>query len=294
MKIFSVKNLSLVAITIFSLNIFGCQLADPDLQNANKYEANKWYEIQPGLSYQKIVFDQPNNIPSDSTNSNQTPGTHPLTFHVVKINPNLFQFKVIENQNQKAADNIQKIHQSNNSLFSFNGSFFDTEFNPTGLVISENNKSNSLSPSELSNGVMTINNQHQPLLFSSEEFSKLKPTEIKNLEFALQNGPILIDREGHSAIKKDSGKLANRTTLGLDDQNNLIVIINRSSLLDSDQQLSLFQFAQLLENNSSLQSLNLQSVLNLDGGPSTGFALQDVYYPELAALQNVVITLPRK
>jgi hypothetical protein len=39
--------------------------------------------------------------------------------------------------------------------------------------------------------------------------------------------------------------------------------------------------------------MELHSILNLDGGPSTGIVIKNEYIPELNTIQNAVFTVPR-
>ncbi len=213
---------------------------------------------------------------------------------VVKIDPKLHKFEIYENHNQINAKTIKQIHKNTNSLLTFNGGFFTEDFKPTGLLISNQKELRSLSNAGLLNGILAIDKDGNIDLFHQTNNGKF-PVNInpQNYYFAIQNGPALIDRQGNILINEDSGKISSRTAIGVDKDNNIILIILKQSLLNPDNTISLYKFAHLIHDSSFFKDLGVNSVLNLDGGSSTGLMIEDKYFPEMEKVQNIITVKPK-
>lgn len=240
-------------------------------------------------------------LPPANIGSNSTPApSRGLTFETIKnsehqlfvavLNTAENQLEVVQNMDENNPLNIQEIHELNKSVLSFNGGFFSEDFKPSGLLISQGKELAPLVKADLLDGIFTIDENNKPKLYKYEEFKKAYP-KLK-LNFAIQNGPVLIDNQGKPAISNKSIKKANRTALGISKDGQLVVIIDRESILDTNKSPTLYQFADLIMNSAELKDLGIHSVLNLDGGPSTGLAYDDQYYSELDKVQNVIIIKP--
>ena len=276
---------TLVVASFAGLNLSGCsgdnhvKILTNNVGQENT-QTVQWNEISKGLSYANIL--------ATPSNSNRK------EFFVVKIDPKLFEFKIYNNQDQKTAKNLKQIHEEKKSLLTFNGAFFDESFKAMGLLQDEDSTSHKQSNSELMNGVFFVGekaNESDKKIPAG--LSELNTTPNQKNWFMIQNGPILVNNAGDIPLTKDTGKLAARTAIGIDKEGNIIVIILHQSLLNTDNTLSLYQFAHLLKENAIFKPMELHSVLNLDGGPSTGIVIQNEYIPELNSIQNAVFTVPR-
>jgi len=224
---------------------------------------------------------------------------HPITikqitsgnkgFLLATIDPSLYQLKIIVNTPPPDSKNIQILHQENHSLLTFNGSFFDQNFKPLGMLVSEGKLIFPLTKSDLMNGVFTINHKGQPQLFDYSNFQDKQEQLLPAIDFAIQSGPILIDDKGAIVVDRKNLKTAGRTAIGLDKSNNIVVIMLRQSLLDETNALSLYDFADTLLTAREFSDLGIHSLINLDGGTSSGLAVNDQYFPELEKVQNVII-----
>jgi uncharacterized protein YigE (DUF2233 family) len=269
----SLTTFLLILATLPLLN--GCDVSDTIITGtpAKKFTettALSWQTIEPGLSYAQADLLTPF--------SNQ-----PKNLILATIDPKKFNFSIYQNRNQKNAKTIKEIQEETDSLLSLNGSFFTEDFKPTGLLISEGRAIRKNSKANLLDGIFAIDNSGQAGLFDGKT-----ELDAKNYPFAVQNGPVLIDRQGKIKISTDSGKLASRTAIGLDKNNNIVLIIIKQSLLNTDNTISLYEFAHLLKEKSPLKELQLTSVLNLDGGPSTGIMIGNQYFPEMERVQNII------
>lgn len=266
------KALSITGLAFLLLVFSGCNFTftapAPQKPNPSTSQTLAWQELLKGLAYSNLQI------------SNKE-------LFLVKIDPAQYQFKVYQNPDEKNAKSIKQIHQEQKSLVTFNGSFFDENFKALGLLVDGGKQLHEQSPSELMNGIFSISQNYTPSVSFKQKFT-LNP----DINFAIENGPILIDEKGVIQTKKDTGKTAARTALGLDNQNNILLIVLQQNLLQSDNTLSLYEFAHLLREASALKGLDIHSVLNLDGGKSTGLMIDNHYFPEVNSVQNVIMVSP--
>lgn len=251
----------LTAILAITALISGCQFNLKEIKSNHEVQA----ELPIGISYLEKTIDE-------------------KTLQIVTIDPQKYQLSIVENEAPPDSKSLQKIHQGKHSLVTFNGSFFDEDFRPTGLLISSSKEISAYRKGKLINGIFAIDQKGLPKLYSAEKFNN------QNQSFAIQNGPILLDEQAQVVVDKDLNRSAGRTVLGINKDNQIVLVLLRQSLLNQDNEMTLTDFASLLANNEYFRTIGLHSVLNLDGGPSTGLAIQDKYFPELSKVQNVIIT----
>lgn len=251
----------LATTTLFS----GCQFNLKEIKSNQALQS----ELPNGISYVEKTIDE-------------------KTLQIVTIDPTKYQLEIVENPAPPATKALQKIHQEKNSLVTFNGGFFDENFHPTGLLISNSQEISPYRKGKLINGIFTIDHNGAAKLYAAEKFTDSK------VSFAIQNGPILLDDQAQVVVDKDLTRSAGRTAIGIDNQNQIVTIILRQSLLNQDNEMTLNDFASLLAKNEYFRTIGLHSVLNLDGGPSTSLAIQEKYFPELSKVQNVIITTAKK
>lgn len=237
-----------------------------------------WREVQPGLFHANVLAGLDDGSRKE--------------FLLAKVDPKLFEFRIYHNPTEKEAKSLKKIHQETGSVLTFNGAFFDEDFKAMGLLQDSESLSHKKIKSELMNGVFYVSN---PVKGGEV---KAKVSNLQNVPedkegFMIQNGPVLLDSEGFIPLTRDTEKLAARTAIGVDQDGNIILIVLHQSLLNTDNAMSLYQFAHLLKESPLFAPMKLRSVLNLDGGPSTGVVVGGEYLPELNNVQNAVITLPR-
>ncbi len=262
----TLKRISILAIvTCFATLGFGCEnLIDPQYQEET---ANLgWIEVEPGLQYQDLKIDN-------------------KSLFLASIDPQIFHLEIITNPEPPESLSIKQLHKQQDSKLSFNGGFYTPEFQPTGLLISNTEMLHPYQNAELTNGVFILDKNNQPKLLTVEQFNQ---TDLQTLRFALQAGPILLDQNGQIAVSSDSQNKASRTAIGIDQNNHIIVIILRQTLIERQNTESLYQFAKIL------QKLDLHSTLNLDGGNSTGLIINNTYFPELEKVQHAIITKPNE
>ncbi len=269
-----------LTLLVLTLLLSGCELNATNIKIQpqlipGKIEAyeNHWVEVQPGLAYGKFTITY-NDIERE--------------VYLIKVDPQKYQFSFVENKSPENPKDLRSIHQENKSLFSFNGSFFTEEFKPTGYLKDETQEAGRISNADLLNGIFVINKKVGTLLDQTQK------DDAKSAEFAIQNGPILLNNQGERMIKTDTGKTASRTAIGIDQSNQIVIIIMKQDLSKLDNSLSLFEFTEMLKIVTPFKELGLRSVLNLDGGPSTGMMIGETYLPPYDDIQNVIIVKERK
>ncbi len=268
-----IKLLSVYLLTL--LCFFGCTTVDNNENRSISPPETSWRELQPGISYGFI-----------QAKASQSGENKDLM--VAIVDPKEYIFSVVQNQDSVSAKTIKEIHQQNGSLLTFNGGFFTAEFKPTGLLISRGQQLRKSSPAGLLNGIFTIDYAGKAELFSNDAI--LNETKYS---FGIQNGPVLLDNQGRIKVTQDTGNASSRTAIGLDKNDNIVLVIMQQGLLNPDNNVTLYEFAHLLKEAPEFAKLGLHSMLNLDGGTSTGMMIADEYLPEIEKVQNVVIVNKR-
>jgi exopolysaccharide biosynthesis protein len=271
MRTFYVK---LAFVLMFTFLLLGCD--NSDSQDGVKIQWSSASGSESGVFHANVAVDE---------------GTGVKDFLVVKIDPKKFEFEIYENKDKKLAKTIEEIHTEQGSTITFNGTFFTDEFKPTGLIMNKGIKLNKVSEANLLDGILAIDENGNTHFF--DQLSKNKFNTSEKYEFAIQNGPILLDAAGNIKILSDDGKRASRTAMGLDKNRNIIIIIVKQSLFKIDNSISLYNFARLLKEDPAFSSMGLHSVINLDGGSSTGLKIGNKYFPEMEKVQNVVLVKGR-
>ncbi len=133
----------------------------------------------------------------------------------------------------------------------WNGGYFEPDLRPSGLVVDQGRE---ISPPSKGSGLLLLGER-----FSLVRFHEAPPALLR--ESALQLWPFLIEPGGADGIRRDDGKRARRSAIGLDDAGRglLAGVVGEG--------VTLFQLMTLC------RQLGAVVAANLDGGPSTGFAL---------------------
>lgn len=242
-------------------------------QPADQPKENGWTAVEDGLSYKEISI-----ISEDEQEKDLV---------VVKVDPRKYSFQIYQNKDKESSKNIKEIHEETGSLLTFNGSYFTEDFKPTGLLIKDGETIRDVSNADLLNGILAINAAGIAYIFDTDTFNNNQA-----IEFAIQNGPIIY-KDGKMGVTEENTAASSRTLIGTDKDNQIIIIILKRNLLNPLNTISLYEMAKLINESSQLSSLGLQSVLNLDGGSSTGLMVDSKYFAEMEKVQNVIITKKR-
>ncbi len=149
----------------------------------------------------------------------------------------------------------------NGAIAALNGGYFQRDFRPTGLVIDAGRELNRKNP-VAKGGIVAVSGRKVYI-------GPLRSVPFKP-DFAVQNGPMLINQNGSIAIRSDDGRRAARTVACLTGTGNsaqLHLIVIQAPLLAGP---TLLETAQLLQAKTAAGGFGCQVALNLDGGSSTG------------------------
>jgi uncharacterized protein YigE (DUF2233 family) len=196
---------------------------------------NEWQTLAPGMSYR------------DLTGGFLSPWSH---VHVFRISPKTHIFKVIMAKDfSKKLATAQEFLSKSSGLLAINGGFFDNQFHPLGLRISNFKQKNSIKAISWW-GVFFIKNQ-KPYIKSFRDFNS-----SANIEFAIQSGPRLLIKGEPTSLKPG---LAERTALGITKDKQVIILVTENAVMTTTQLATIMQS----------EPISCTDALNLDGGSST-------------------------
>jgi uncharacterized protein YigE (DUF2233 family) len=235
-----------------------------------------WHEISPGLSYTNL------SLPADGSKE-------PKDMVLAVIDPKKYDLNIYQNADKESALTIKEIHLKDDSLLTFNGNFFTEDFKPTGLLMDNGTILNEYTKAKLLNGIFAVTTDGKAKLINHGN-----GLDKKDYEFAIQSGPVLLDEKGDIAVDKNDGDKASRTAIGLNKEGDIVLISLKQDLLNLDNEISLYGLAKILKESPQLKEIGLKSVLNLDGGSSSGLMIDGSYYPEMDHVQNVITVKAKK
>jgi hypothetical protein len=137
------------------------------------------------------------------------------------------------------------------ALAIWNGGYFEPDLKPSGLVVDQGRE---VAPPSSGSALLLLGDR-----FSLVRFREAPPARLR--ESALQVWPFLIEPGGGDGIRRDDGRRARRSAIGLDDAGRGLL----AGVVGDG--VSLFELMTLC------RQLGAVVAANLDGGPSTGFAL---------------------
>tara|TARA_Y100000588_G_C14223030_1_gene911896 strand:+ start:304 stop:1116 length:813 start_codon:yes stop_codon:yes gene_type:complete len=197
--------------------------------------AQSWRDVSPGIQYQDLGASLFN------------PWSH---IHVFKINlKNNKLDLVLASQLSKHHASVEEFAQYSHALITLNGGFFDRQFNPLGLRVSQHHQVNPVKRISWW-GIFYIQN-NKPFITTHKGYHK-----SSTINFALQSGPRLIINGKIPTLKPG---IAERSALGITPNNEVIVLVTDNC------PMSTTQLAELMKS----QPLSCDNALNLDGGSST-------------------------
>ncbi len=141
--------------------------------------------------------------------------------------------------------------------FVANGVYFHDDFSPSGLLIKDGERVGERAFDVDKSGVLVFGDDPRVIDTSVDKFDFVSANE------AGQSFPFLI-RGGQTAVVEDSFKYASRTFVGTDRDGVFYVGTY-------DGAVSLFELSNVLND----LPVSWGSILNLDGGPSSGYAFRD-------------------
>jgi hypothetical protein len=191
-----------------------------------------------GLVHHHVVFANPSS------------GTE-VTLELARFSAKSVRIQLIDNQDGNR--DLAGAMNTDNCLAGVNGGYFDENFGPLGLRISQGNILVPLVRGRLMTGVFTFSDG-QARIIRASEFSKRDHPAV-----ALQCGPFLVDR-GRAVKGLNNTRMARRTFAATATAGQVV--------LGCSSDLSLAELSDLL---ATAGDLKIQQALNFDGGSSTAF-----------------------
>lgn len=159
---------------------------------------------------------------------------------------------------EKKATSLQDLEKKHSSLVIVNGSYFDENYSPVGML-KINNKLVNPKNEVGSSGILAVKDNKVAI------FHKKDINSYKDYPNIMQNGPLLVENNGKSGIYSDDKEYSARTAIGITKDNKTILIV-----ADRTASPSLWEFANLLSTPESQGGFECKMAINLDGGSSTG------------------------
>lgn len=167
------------------------------------------------------------------------------------------------------------IFGQNNCDFLINGGFYSQQNKPIGLFVSQSGALSSFETNRLFNAVFSLN------LAGEAQITRTEPQG--DLIFALQTGPLLLQKGLIQNLAINNDKTARRMVAALTDQNQIIFI----AIFDPTSSFNgplLSQLPRALDDLNQSENLELTNAINLDGGSASAFLLPDFKLTEASPI----------
>jgi hypothetical protein len=181
------------------------------------------------------------------------PAGHRADFDVAIFSAKSCALRIIDNPEGESLSAMMKLEKC---LCGVNGGYFDTEFKPIGLRISDDRNFSPLRRARLITGILLQSHRGIDVIRVSE-FS-----HTKKIVAAIQAGPFLVEGSKNIRGLNDS-QLARRTFAG--------IASNNRGLLGVCSGISLAELAKILATVSFDADCKVRRAMNLDGGSSSAF-----------------------
>ena len=246
------RNLAFGGLIVF-ISLMGCrEQANPEV----KIQRIERFPLADGIEYVNVRI-------------NRGP-EHLGTLHAVYANVEAVEPAIVLNPDRVSIGELAP-----KALLVTNAGFFTEHWKPTGFLKSKGEK---LAPfitkgGPAGSGLVLL--QQNKITF--HERAKTQTPILERANFGIQAGPRIIEKDGQNGIHSDDGQKRNRTIIGADQRNRLVLASFISDTSWSDG-ISLFELQSIISPTgmkaAGHEDLGFHFALNLDGGPSTGFYLR--------------------
>lgn len=188
------------------------------------------------------------------TEAEETESGARATLHFAVFSAKTAKLRVIDDP--EVDDSLGAIMPREKCVAGVNGGYFDPEYAPVGLLVSDGRTIAPLRKAKLLSGVVAMVNERVVIQRSGEFSTKAKPSAAR------QCGPFLVER-GQAIVGLNETRRARRTfvaTAGGD-----------RATIGYSSHLTLADLGAVLATPGVAGDFKLQRALNLDGGSSSGF-----------------------
>lgn len=211
----------------------------------------------------------------------QTESGDRAQLHLALFDSRKATLKVIDQPNEPRSA-LAETMEHPNYLAGSNGSYFEPDYTPLGLLVSDGRLIAPLRKARLLSGVLVVTNGRLRLQRVAEFSRKARPVD------ALQSGPFLVDG-GRAVSGLNAERLARRTFIATD--------ATTRAGLGYCSTVSLAQLAEILATTDLVRDFTIKRALNLDGGSSSAFWFRDekraFSIPEQKTVRNFVAVTPK-
>lgn len=205
---------------------------------------------------------------------------------------NSFRYDIHLGRNKSRQMSVKKTAIRKRALLAINGGFFSKDFKAEGLLVSRGKALNPVGGH--GSGVFYVTKEGVPDITWVKDF-KVE----ENIEFAVQAGPLIIEKPSKNGIVNIRKRHPARSAVGITEAGDVFFVHVRRKKSDADvvDGLSLYEFALILLDRDFMAGLKPHSVLNLDGGSSSGLYLNHpkhkLHLPELVRVSNIILVKRR-
>jgi len=223
---------------------------EPPLAATPTPESGEWTQLAPGIKRRYIPVE----VDDEGAMTN---------VYALKLNPEQVTFKVLFSEGE--ATNINDWRVEANAPLVVNGGFFTGDYDPVGRVIEDG----VLNGFALNYG---RNSAGVPGMFTVLDDGLVNIYSLGRVQFvprdhdiwqAIECYPMLLLPGGQPVFTEETFKYARRTAIGIDYEGDVVVLVVDQPIF------TLYQFSHWL----AASDMQLDQVLNLDGGRSSGLAI---------------------
>ena len=252
-----------IALTVLSSGLFSGMLGAAIVP--------KCVTVSEGLTYVTVQFSY---------------NDRPSIMHFIILDQGKYSLRILDNGPDRAHpryENLESALRKERCLAGTNAGFFSIpEFTPDGLMIAHGKRTGKFIPKAWTEGVLFV---RQGVITLKHKTEFVDDSSISDL---IQSGPWLV-RNGVKAPGLDSNdSVTARTFVAIDNKNRIAIgYCNHAKLSE---------MAELLTSKDIREYFEFEGALNLDGGPSSGFALLDssnsILIPERWTVRSFIAVIP--
>jgi len=174
------------------------------------------------------------------------------------------KIKILVDKNNKKQTSLENLENDYKPLVIVNGSYFQEDYNPAGLLKVDDKFIYGLNKFGGS-GILGINEKDIKI------FHKKYLIREKKYKSLMQNGPLIVENNGKKGIYSDDKVYTARTVIGITRDDKILILV-----ADINSSPSLWELADLLTKGEENGGFSCKTALNLDGGASTGLRINTV------------------
>ena len=172
---------------------------------------------------------------------------------LVRFDPGQHRLAVIASDGNAAPD-VESIVRESGALAAVNGGYFQSNFEPVGLLIADSKLMHPAAKAKLLTGTLYVRDNHPFITRSGTQ------TKLTGITAAIQCGPLLVDNR-HAVSGLNDEKVAPRTFV--------LQFANGKWGFGICRSVTLAQMAEILAAPGFQPDSTVEKALNLDGGSST-------------------------